>query len=108
MTPLIPIEHFSVFASGIDHPECCAFDREGLLWAGGEAGQVYRIDPSGKVETICTLGTFNAGLAFSPADELLVCNPAQGLIAVNRDGSHRVFASHAGSHKIVCANFVLF
>ena len=26
MTPEIPIEHFSVFASNLDHPECLAFD----------------------------------------------------------------------------------
>ena len=28
------------FASGLDHPEGLAFDREGNLWAGGEAGQL--------------------------------------------------------------------
>jgi gluconolactonase len=108
MQPLIPIEQFQIFATGLDHPECCAFDREGYLWAGGEAGQVYRIDPSGKVETICSLGSFNAGVAFSPDDELFVCNPAQGVVRVKRDGTHQVFASHAGSHKIACANFALF
>ena len=49
MNPEIPIDRFEVFASGLDHPECCAFDRDGNLWAGGEAGQIYRIDPTGKV-----------------------------------------------------------
>ena len=50
--PEIPTDRFDVFASGLDHPECCAFDRDGNLWAGGEAGQLYRIDPAGKVETV--------------------------------------------------------
>ena len=77
--PLIPIDRFEIFAAGLDHPECLAFDREGNLWAGGEAGQVYRIDRSGKVEQIATLGTFNAGLAFSPAGDLIICNPASGI-----------------------------
>jgi gluconolactonase len=108
MTPQLPIERFSIFATGLDHPECCAFDRGGNLWAGGEAGQVYRIDPSGKVQTVCSLGTFNGGIAFSPRDELHVCNPAQGVVRVNRDGSHGVFVSHAGKHRILCANFALF
>jgi gluconolactonase len=106
--PIVPIEQFSIFATGLDHPECCAFDREGFCWAGGEAGQVYRIDPAGKVETICSLGGFNGGVAFSPEDELFVCNPAQGVVHVKRDGTHSVFASHAGNHKILCANFALF
>jgi gluconolactonase len=108
MAPLIPIERFSVFATGLDHPECCAFDREGFLWAGGEAGQIYRIDRTGKLETIHSLGSFVGGVAFSPDDELYTCNPVNGVVHVKRDGSHRVVASHAGSHKILCANFGLF
>ncbi len=32
--PEIPIKRFEVFASGLDHPECLAFDRR----AGVEAG----------------------------------------------------------------------
>src|SRR5688500_9082229 len=41
--PLIPIDRFEIFSNGLDHPECLAFDRDGNLWAGGEAGQIYRI-----------------------------------------------------------------
>ena len=106
--PLIPIDRFEVFATGLDHPECLAFDRDGMLWAGGEAGQIYRIDPAGKAEQITSLGTFNAGVAFSPNDELFVCNPGQGIVRVGRDGTHAVFATHAGTHKIVCANYGVF
>jgi gluconolactonase len=108
MNPEIPIELFSVFATGVDHPECVAFDRNGDLWAGGEAGQIYRITPDGTVRLITTLGGFCAGLAFSQADELFVCNPQLGIVRVRADGSHAIFASHAGEHKIVCANYGLF
>jgi gluconolactonase len=106
--PLISIERFSIFASGLDHPECCCFDSTGNLWAGGEAGQVYRIDPLGKVETICSLNTFNAGLASSQHDEIFICNPAQGIVKVTPDGQSKLFASHAASHKIQSSNFGLF
>lgn len=105
---MLPMERFEVFATGLDHPECLAFDREGFVWAGGEAGQVYRIDPAGKVEQVASLGTFNAGVAWSPEDELFVCNPAKGVVRLRRDRSPALFASHAGGHKIVCANFGLF
>src|SRR5689334_16296641 len=103
MTPLIPIEQFEIFASGLDHPECLAFARDGILWAGGEAGQVYRIDREGKPETIANLGSFNGGVAFTPDDsELIVCNPVQGLVAVDRrTGKTRVFATRAGEHKML-------
>src|SRR5437868_7944178 len=64
-SPEIPIERFEIYANGLDHPECLAFDRAGFLWAGGEAGQVYRIAPDSTVETVATLGGFCAGVALS-------------------------------------------
>ena len=107
--PEVPIEQFAVFASGLDHPECLAFDRDGHLWAGGEAGQVYRIDPSGTVRTVATLGGFTGGLACSPLDDALyVCNPTHGLVRVHADGRHTVFATGADGHTMVCPNFPVF
>lgn len=108
MTAKIPIEAFTVFASGLDHPECLAFDREGFLWAGGEAGQIYRIAPDGRVETIAILGSFCAGLAFSPRDQLLVCNASLGIVRVENSGAFSVFADGAGDHKFICPNFGVF
>jgi gluconolactonase len=107
--PEIPIERFEVFATGLDHPECLAFDRDGRLWAGGEAGQVYRIDASGEVHTVATLGGFNGGIAFSSLDHALyVCNPSLGLVRVEADGRHAVFADGAEGHKMVCPNYPVF
>src|SRR5439155_11756408 len=49
------------------------------------------------------------GLAWSPDDaELYVCNPQHGVVRVRRSGEWSVFASHAGAHKIVCANYGVF
>ena len=106
--PLIPVNRFSVFAAGLDHPKCLAFDRVGHLWAGGEAGQIYRIDKQGKVSPVVTLGTFIAGLAFSPDDQLLVCQSGVGVLKVRSSGRRELFASHAGDHRIRYANFGVF
>lgn len=108
MQPAMPIESFAIFATGIDHPECVAFDRGGDLWAGGEAGQIYRIAPDSTVRQVAALGGFCAGLAFSPADELFVCNPQHGIVRVQTDGSFSIFATHAGDHKIICPNYGVF
>jgi gluconolactonase len=108
MEPELPISAFEIFATGVDHPECVAFDRSGDLWAGGEAGQIYRISKDGKTELITTLGGFCAGLAFSPNDELLVCNSSHGIVRVNFSGEYSIFASHAGDHKLICPNYGLF
>jgi gluconolactonase len=107
--PEIPIGRFEVFASGLDHPECVAFDRAGDLWAGGEAGQVYRIDAAGQVQTVTTLGGFTGGIAFSPRGHALyVCNPSLGLVRVEADGGHAVFATGAGGHTLVYPNYPVF
>jgi gluconolactonase len=109
MNPQIPAEHFEIFANGLDHPECCAFDRDGILWAGGEAGQIYRIDAGGKVETIANVGGFCCGVALAPDDsELYVCVSGVGVVQVAKNGDHRVFATRAGEHTIVAPNYLLF
>src|SRR5882762_3270906 len=107
--PDIPIEEFEIFANGLDHPECLAFDHDGFLWAGGEAGQVYRISPDGSVQTIAELGGFCGGVAWSSDDsELYVCNPKLGIVKVKRTGEWSVFATHVGDSKLVCPNYGLF
>jgi len=108
MQPEIPIEQFEIFATAIDHPECVAFDRHGILWAGGETGQIYQIQSDGKAQIVASLGSFCAGLAFSPAGELFVCNPALGIVRVQPNGEFSVFATHAGEHKLICPNFGVF
>lgn len=108
-SPEIPIERFEIYANGLDHPECLAFDRAGFAWAGGEAGQVYRITAGGVVETIAALGGFCAGVALTPDDrELFVCNAAHGIVRVSREGSWGVFANEAAGAKLIAPNYGLF
>lgn len=106
--PEIAIEQVSVFATGLDHPEGLAFDREAFLWAGSESGDIYRIDPQGNVQVIAHVDGFCCGLAFSPADELFLCHPRLGVVNIRRDGTYSVFADHADGQKIVYANFAVF
>jgi gluconolactonase len=110
IAPEIAMDRFSVFACGLDHPECLAFDRGGTLWAGGEAGQVYRISADGsQVETITVLGGFCGGLAWSPDDsELFICNPQHGIVRVRRSREWSVFATSAGDHNLICPNYGVF
>jgi gluconolactonase len=108
MNPEIAIENFSVFAEGMDHPECLAFDRRGFLWTGGEAGQVYEIDSGGKIREVTNMGGFCGGVAFSPEDELFVCNSRLGMVHVKASGDYSVLANRAGDHKIVWANYAVF
>ena len=108
MIPEIPAESFEVFANFLDHPECCAFDKEGNLWAGGEAGQLYRMDSKGCVEEIAQLNGFCGGLAFSAEDVLFVCVGGQGVVRVAKSGQHEIFASEAAGAMLAEPNFPVF
>src|SRR5665213_1304365 len=109
ITPEIPIDRFEIFATGLDHPECLAFDRTGTLWAGGEAGQIYSISPTGAVQTIAEAGGFSAGIAWTPDDtELFVCNPRYGILRVSRSGQWSVFANSLGAHQLISPNYGVF
>jgi gluconolactonase len=58
---------------------------------------------------LATLGGFNGGIAFSPLDHALyVCNPSLGLVRVQADGRHEVFATSADGHRLVCPNYPIF
>lgn len=65
-----------VFAEGLDHPECVAIHPDGTVWAGGEAGQIYRISSDGsKVDEVANTGGFILGIAFSPgAKWMAICD----------------------------------
>ena len=87
MRPEVPLQEFEIFADGLDHPEGLAFDVDANLWAGGELGQIYKINRKGKVRTVAMLGGFNLGLTFSRRQHLFVCNPKLGaLIQLDRSG----------------------
>lgn len=97
------IAQFEVFATNLDHPEGLAFDAEGNLWAGGEAGQVYCIDPAGRTRVAAECGGFTLGMAFSRDGELFVCNSTKGVLRVPASGKWEVFAD-----GMVCPNFPAF
>lgn len=107
--PALAIEKFEVFADGLDHPEGMAFDSDGTLWAGGELGQVYRINPRGKATEAFALGGFNLGLTFSPQQDLFVCNLKKHcLVQVSRRGKVLNTWDRAGRRKFKTPNFSVF
>jgi len=72
---VLSVEDISIYADGLDHPECIAVHPDGSIWAGGENGQIYRITEDGKSEEINNTGGFALGIAFSPdASWLAVCD----------------------------------
>jgi gluconolactonase len=109
MRPTIPLDRFEVFAEGLDHPEGLAFDREGILWAGGEQGQVYRIDGKGRVREVARLGGFHLGVTVSAKQDLFLCNLLKHtLVQIDRKGKVLNSWDRAGSYRFRTPNFAVF
>lgn len=105
----ISITQFETYADGLDHSEDLAFDSDGVLWAGGELGQVYRIPEKGHIEEVASVGGFCLGLTFSAADDLFICNSKlSSIIRVDKNGNSALYADHAGNYKLVLPNYSVF
>jgi gluconolactonase len=106
--PIVEHGQMRAAAEGLDHPEGLAVDGDGVLWAGGEAGQLYRIRES-SVETVAQLGGFCLGITLAPSGEIVVCNSGlHALQFVSRDGQVRRTVTEVGGRRLQTPNFSVF
>lgn len=96
------------FGEGLDHPECIAWGSDGYAYAGGEAGQVYRIDmESRQFEEIGNTGGFVGGIAQDGNGNLYACSGgAVWRIAPNGEAS--VYTKGAPDDPIATPNYPAF
>ena len=101
-----------VFCEGLDHPECVAVHRDGSIWAGGEAGQIYRISADGaKVEVVANTGGFILGIAFHPdMSWMAICDLGKKCVwkLSLADFILSVFATGAQDHSFNIPNYAVF
>ena len=73
---------------GLDHPEGVCWDPTArVLWAGGEAGQVYRLDlEERKAKEVARAPGFVLGVAVDGAGRVVLCCSELGALCVLEDG----------------------
>lgn len=92
----LPLSAFGVIADGLDHPECVATGPDGQLYAGGEAGQVYRIDPDGP-QKIADTGGFVLGIALDADSTIYACDQKRHeVVKITRDGEVSSYSETIG------------
>ena len=65
----------SVLVDGLDHPEGISWGLDGYCYAGGEAGQIYRIDIEARQATqIADTGGFILGIALDANHNIYACD----------------------------------
>jgi gluconolactonase len=107
---LYPIEKVRIFAEGLDHPEGVAVARDATVYAGGEAGQVYRISPDGKkVEVFANTGGFCLGLTLDQEENLYICDPRRkAVLKVSTQGDVSVLLDEVDGQNLIQPNFSVF
>lgn len=107
---LYPISEVRNFVVGLDHPECVAVGKDGALFAGGEAGQVYRISPDAKkVDVIANTGGFCLGVTLDQEENVYICDMGlKALVKVTPRGKVTKLADSADGRKFASPNFSVF
>ena len=110
MQPIYSTDQIRVVASGLDHPECVAWGKDGFLYAGGEAGQIYRIDPAGgKYGQIASTAGFLLGIALDGANNVYACDIAnRDVRRVTPDGQVAIYSSGTSTRPMHCPNYPAF
>ena len=99
----------TIFGQGLDHPECVAVGPDGSLYAGGEAGQIYRFDSDGSFHAIGTTGGFVLGIAVDGDGRIVACDCAHSAaIWLDKDGRECQRVSGTADQSIRVPNFAVF
>ncbi len=108
---LMKLETFDFLCEGLDHPECVAWGPDGYIYAGGESGQIYRVDlETGSFEEIANTGEGHilGGLCLDADANIYVCDPNRGMVKITQSGEVTDYADGSPDEKIVFPNYPVF
>lgn len=83
---------------------------DGTLYAGGEAGQVYRVGTGGEPEQVASTGGFLLGMCADAQGRLYCCDVGRKeVLRIDpRDGTVEVYSKGTGSRAMVNPNWPVF
>lgn len=104
------VRSVEILVDGLDHPEGVAYDhRAGVLYAGGEDGQLYTVDVTERsFRQVARTPGFILGLAVDGRGRVVMCDSADGAVWVwDGERPHRL-VDHAGNRRLILPNYPAF
>ncbi len=100
----------AVLVEGLDHPEGIAWGLDGYAYAGGEAGQLYRIDiEKREMAEFANTGGFVLGMALDSSHNIYACDAANKCIQkITPGGVVSVYSTGAADEPLTTPNYPAF
>ena len=100
----------SVLVEGLDHPEGIAWGLDGYAYAGGEAGQVYRIDiEREEVVQFADTGGFVLGMALDARHNIYACDAGnKAVMKITQGGAVSTYSSGTAEEPLRLPNYPAF
>jgi len=103
------LDDFETLATGLDHPEGVAVGPDGSLFAGGEAGQIYRVGVGGAVDEIASTGGFIYGVVVDDSSDVFACDFGKAaVVRVSATGEVATYSNGAAGRPMRVPNFAAF
>ncbi|MDE2819150.1 MAG: SMP-30/gluconolactonase/LRE family protein [Chloroflexota bacterium] len=107
--PLFSLGQFTTLVDGLDHPEGVAWGADGNWYAGGEAGQIYRIAGDGSFAQVASTGGFVLGLALDARHNIYACDLFQNKVfKISAAGDVSVYSEGGAERNYVAPNYPVF
>ena len=107
---LMDRKDFVPFAFGKDHCECVAWGPDGHIYAGGEAGQIYRVNlDDGSTEIFANIGVDALGLCLDADANVYTCSEnGHAVFRVTRQGKVSIYSSGSPERPMKIPNYPAF
>src|SRR5947209_901274 len=108
---IVPLSDVRIVVDGLDHPECVTVDADGVLWAGGEAGQIYRIDAStGTFDVMGSTDGFVLGTTPDGDGGMIICDTKRREVLRMdvQSGTVEVMVSEVEGRRLTNPNYAVF